>query len=739
MVAGALSLDDALKMVATRATLMTQNCHLNHTGMMACNASSATAKRLFTDHERMSQLGVACNNGEDDCVIAGPLDALSKFAEHCSDRDIKTKKLGVPYGFHSSAMEPILDPLRDLGELIKWRSPLIPIASNVHGRLLDPQDLRSDYFALHARQPVLFAETIQALHRQGLFDTALCLEIGPHPITLPMLRRNLPADICSFISTLQKDRDSWTTLSAALNQISFAADGIDWRKVFEGSGARMTNLPGHPLQLKPSGVSYQEKSLGVANLGLDSEPHSETGQRLLPKLLTARSSDNHLIFETSTHILGPLIAGHNVGGICICPASLFHELILEAAQVALIPTQITVLTVYNLSFHAPFIYEPAELVKPVHVSIRRVSNISKSGDITEIEVTIKTPSKATEEILCCSAVAKVKATKELEHLFLKNAAIVSRQSRHLVNSNDLHSTFQTKLLYEKIFTRVVSYSPDYQALKSFSISDSDLEGVGTFQVPMKSRITGYLSNPVFTDTLLHAAGFMANLTVPADEICICGHVETIEILYDRIDYSGSFSVYCSLINIIKGTIFADAYAVDVDGKVVARVKGMEFKPLRLSSYRKILDHTSPKGRPGAVMTKEEQLIVEDNETFVISQARATSPPTPTVQPHQQELKREFQRIVGDVYGTAEGLDSNQSLVQLGIDSMMQIEITAKLSQAFPHSSLDHDLLFNCDTLQESEDRLLSMMAPQLGSSKSGTPIKTPNKSTVTIPPTFFRQ
>ena len=676
------------------------------------------AEKLFRDHERLSQLSVACRNSGNDCVIAGPLNVLSEFTQLCGNIGIKAKLLAVPYGFHSPAMDPIMVPLQELGRSIRWSPPLIPVASNVHGRFLESRDLQSNYFALHARQPVLFAETIQAFHSEKLFDNALCIEIGPHPITLPILMRSLPEGICSFVSTLQKDRPSWATISAALSQIFLVANDIDWREVFSGSGARMTDIPGHPFLLTPFAVPYQEKSHSITSNKSDSEPYSETGQHLLPKLLSSRSSKNNLVFETSTQVLGPLIAGHNVGGICICPASLFHELILEAAHLALTPSKCTILTVHNISFPTPLIYEPAEGAKKVHVSIRRLSSGSRSADIAEIEVRIKTLSKATEETLCCSAVALYKTITELEHRFFKDAAIVRRQSRHLMNSNNLHSTFRNKLLYETIFSRVVSYSPEYQALTSLSVSDSDLEGIGTFQLPMNSRATECIANTVFTDTLLHAAGFVANLAVPSEEICICGQVESIEILYDRIDYSESFTVYCSLIDIVKGTIYADAFAVNPAGKVVAAVRGIEFRRLRLSSFQKMLNHVDK----AALMQKGQ---VSENETPVTLSAEGTGTATPSIQPDQEKIKIKFERIIGEVYGATDALDSNQSLAELGMDSMMQIEITTRLSQTFPHSSFNTNLLFNCETLQELEENLLAVLSRE---PKSKASIKTPNES-----------
>ena len=306
--------------------------------MIACSASSLKAERILNEYKGLSGLSVACRNSMTDCVVAGSIDSLADFAAICGDLGIKTKRLSVPYGFHSPAMDPILGPLEELGRSISWSPPAIPVASNVYGRFFGPHDLQSSYFALHARQPVLFDQVIKAFGDQQLFENAICIEIGPHPITLPMIKRSLPEGICNFVPTLNRDREAWATLSAALGQVSLIADDINWRETFSGSGAKMVDMPGHPLHPISFGIPYQEpQSRDVIQQSSDFDPYTETQLRLLPRLLTNKSSENNLIFETSTEILGPLISGHNVGGICICPASLFHELVLEAAQVALSP------------------------------------------------------------------------------------------------------------------------------------------------------------------------------------------------------------------------------------------------------------------------------------------------------------------------------------------------------------------------------------------------------------------
>ena len=145
--------------------------------------------------------------------------------EACADKNIKAKRLEVPYGFHSASMDPILPQLNDLGSTVHWSKPSIPIFSTVLGRLLSSDtSFQSDYFALHASQPVLFENCIQDLDSRGILDEAICLEVGPHPVCLPMVRLTVMSDACCCIPTLSKGKAAWESLSAALCQMVLLTD-----------------------------------------------------------------------------------------------------------------------------------------------------------------------------------------------------------------------------------------------------------------------------------------------------------------------------------------------------------------------------------------------------------------------------------------------------------------------------------------------------------------------------------
>ncbi|PQE12579.1 polyketide synthase protein [Rutstroemia sp. NJR-2017a BBW] len=702
--------------------------------MLACRVSQARAEAMIGSGYQFSSLSVSCQNSIDDCVVGGSKEELEVFAATCRSSNIKTKILDVPYAFHSKYMDPILEAMNHLGESVKWKSPTIPVLSNVLGRLFEEGDLKADYFARHARSTVLFSDGIERLKQDVLIDDKTTfLELGPHPITLPMVRNTLESSStrCTYLPTLQKDRSSWISICSALNQMWLDKQSISWRNVFLDSGAKMIDLPGHPLIGKSFVVPFQESPTPSGSMdGAVRSSRKSTGFVLLPWLLISEATDGSFIFETSTSILGPLIEGHRVGGTAICPASVFHELVLEGSQLAFnFANSNEVFIVHDMAFANSLIYSSEEDVKSVFVQITKLPNKLESS----AGFTIKFQGSVHQtETVCCTGTISLRSMKSVLAPFVREASMVKRQSKYILGTENVNvNRFSKRMLYQNIFARVVDYSGTYQTLNSFSVSDSTLEGIGSFRMPPDSHIKHYVSPPTFTDTLLHAAGFIANLLVGSEDICICANVESYEILYGRINYEDTFTIYCSLVE-IKGSMLADAFALTSAGQMVAVIRGMEFKKLRLSAFQRLLNRQTDDPR-----SKKFMYTLDDLPAPKLSSNPSTlvSPTTGSLFAHEganiaamdqrstSNIKRNLIRTVVEVSGfSEEELDYTRAMDELGIDSLMQIEIAAKLTRAFPECRLDHNTFADCETLQSLENMLSSLLLGRINDQKTFQPL-----------------
>lgn len=165
--AGVLDLADGLLLISHRSRLMQ---HSTPGAMLAVTATEAEVAERIGGYA----LDVAAINGPRAVVVAGSADAVDAFAAACKADRIGAQRLVVSHAFHSRLMEPMLGELRSVVAALEHRPPALPIVSNVTGRLAEGYD--ADYWTRHVRQPVRFADGIEALRELGV---DAFVEIGP--------------------------------------------------------------------------------------------------------------------------------------------------------------------------------------------------------------------------------------------------------------------------------------------------------------------------------------------------------------------------------------------------------------------------------------------------------------------------------------------------------------------------------------------------------------------------------
>lgn len=174
-------MQDALTFVATRARLMATKCHPGTSGMVSCRAPVAEVSNVLSENApEMPGLSIACYNSPEDIVVAGPSKSLEQFAEYCKDKGIKQKRLPVPFGFHSSAMDSIVDDLKACASSLDFRPPQIKIGSSLCGRILQlDETFEEDYLAKHTRESVKFSDLVKSFSAELSGSDVQILEVGP--------------------------------------------------------------------------------------------------------------------------------------------------------------------------------------------------------------------------------------------------------------------------------------------------------------------------------------------------------------------------------------------------------------------------------------------------------------------------------------------------------------------------------------------------------------------------------
>nr|POF15331.1 orsellinic acid synthase [Quercus suber] len=670
-IANVISIEDCLHLAASRAQSMARICKSRSTGMLACRFSFSEAKDRMRQSEDFDGLEIVCRNSPRDCVVGGSLQKLSAFASHCSAACLETKQLVVPYAFHSAAMDPIADSLIDLAQSIKLSEPSIPVFSTVLGRRLTYSDLDSSYFSRHTRQPVLFVDALQQLEIEEPMEQATIIEIGPHPSVLPLVSASLSSSGCKMIPSLRKDSEPWVSLSSALCQLAPTLKGIHWTSVFDGSDAKLIDLPGHPLYPVHSAVQYVEERVPDA---MSIKTLQTT--RFLFGLYKLTSTQNDVdLVGTHMSSIGKFIAGHNVGGTPICPASVYFELVLEAALLTDKVRTDEIWTVKNMTFSRPLIYR-GEIDDRTSIRVAL-----KHEQDTSVEFRVEYASDRSEKHeICVEGIVELVSTQSLSSMWLRQHAFVKRQRDYLL-SGELSGInyIQRAMLYEILFPRVVEYSSDYHSIQDLSMSASGGEGYGSVRFPKGGTEGDLVSPPVVSDTLLHAAGFIANAHAKSTDVYICGRVESLVVKYPNLDFTGSYKIYCNLLHVSRDTVLADSFLLNINDEIVAAAQGVHFKKLRLSSFQASISR--------AEASKESHSLSPNVESSHMTGSTKYGTPRTPESPVQNgsespDTASMLLKLVANTCGISDAhLKTDHTLSDLGIDSMMLLELSTAIDKS----------------------------------------------------------
>jgi non-ribosomal peptide synthase protein (TIGR01720 family) len=250
--AGVFTLEEALRLVATRARLMQQ---LPAGAMLAVSLPESEVSPLLNG----TALSLAAVNGPSLCVISGSPDAAADLSRRLDERGLDYRPLHTSHAFHSAMMEPVLEPFREHVRGLKLNPPRLRYLSNVTGTwITEDQATDPDYWVTHLRQTVRFADGLSELFREG---NQLLLELGPgDTLSTLALRHPTRADGLLALPSLRRPRDSHSDvfqLLSALGQLWLRGVEVDWHGFHAREQRRRLPLPTYPFERKRYWIEHR--------------------------------------------------------------------------------------------------------------------------------------------------------------------------------------------------------------------------------------------------------------------------------------------------------------------------------------------------------------------------------------------------------------------------------------------------------------------------------------------------
>eukprot|EP00931_Biecheleriopsis_adriatica_P048348 TRINITY_DN27935_c0_g1_i1.p1 TRINITY_DN27935_c0_g1~~TRINITY_DN27935_c0_g1_i1.p1 ORF type:complete len:5156 (-),score=1260.04 TRINITY_DN27935_c0_g1_i1:82-15549(-) len=250
VVAGVMSLEDGLRLIAARGRTITSKCAAGEGSMVAIFAPEAEVAAAISS-AAVTEVSIAAVNGPKMTVLSGRSSEVDSVVAKLS---ASNRKLNVSHAFHSPLMGPALDPFRKDAEAVAFGKPSIPFFSTLLGKQADEELASTQYWVDHIPGTVRFSKALEVL--QGSIQPEVYLEIGAQPTLVNMAKRIISKGPSFMTSLDPKAPELWQKNQATLGlqrtespidserhdrpEVEFRRQAFPWRE------------PGHPLIRKKS-------------------------------------------------------------------------------------------------------------------------------------------------------------------------------------------------------------------------------------------------------------------------------------------------------------------------------------------------------------------------------------------------------------------------------------------------------------------------------------------------------
>ncbi|WP_185909372.1 SDR family NAD(P)-dependent oxidoreductase [Streptomyces sp. WAC01280] len=235
-VAGALSLDDAARVVALRSKSIA--AHLaGKGGMLSLALSEAAVLERLVDFDGLS---VAAVNGPTATVVSGDPVQIEELARVCKADGFRARIIPVDYASHSAQVQIIEAELAEVLAGLTPRTPRVPFYSTLEGAWVTEPVLDGAYWYRNLRHRVGFAPAVETLATDEGFTHFI--EVSAHPV----LTMALPETVTG-LGTLRREQGGQERLVTSLAEAWASGVPVDWTPLLPAAAGR-PGLPTYAFQ-----------------------------------------------------------------------------------------------------------------------------------------------------------------------------------------------------------------------------------------------------------------------------------------------------------------------------------------------------------------------------------------------------------------------------------------------------------------------------------------------------------
>lgn len=704
-VSGALSLQDGLKLISGRASLMQKSWGTEKGAMISVEADMNTLMDLLSSISttlRDHKIEVACYNGPKSHVLVGSKSSVQALENILVNRIpfIKFKILNVTHGFHSVLTEPFLPHLTKLAEELTFKEPNIPIETCSKDRSW----LRAEphLVAEHTRMPVFFEQAVRRLASR--FGSCTWLEAGSNSPVVGMVRGVLEITAnCSH--SFQPIRLNIAGASEALADATVNLWRSGHKNVQFWPFHRRQKQEYSSMNLPPYQFEKTRHWLPwLENVQL-APPAEVTKVETKPKLLSFlnfrdqshREADFCVNPRSTEYSL--YVQGHAVLANPLCPAPLYIELASQAATTVSGPT--TYLPcVEDLEIQAPL---GMNICRAISMTLKRIEGEQLAWTF---ELSSTKPGENSKKAGSPQSHATGRVRLQVESLrmledFSRYERLIGYHRLDILRNDPDSEAIQGSMIY-KVFAKVVEYAEYYKGVRSIFSKNNEVAGTVSLPKHDLSPLKNTITNPLAIDNFIQVAGLHVNSLSECEDnkVFVCTKVNRIQFnLKFKDSDTGSWVVYSNFSEAEGKEVVNDIFAFEPETKsLVLMILGVRFVKVPVSSLTTVLSRANMVGAETAIIavavdaSRKPVQNLSDRDPVLpavtgASYAKTHAGRKPSDSREEtimsQDLDLQIRQLLNKVAEVPmDQLNADSTLEELGIDSLMITEVYNEVCKQF---------------------------------------------------------
>ncbi len=244
-IAGVFSVEDGLRLVTVRGRLFES---LEVEGaMLSVPLSEKETESFLTEGTTISVI-----NKPNNCVVSGTATAIDDLQKKLVNKDIEVARIHIKVAAHSAQIDPIIPAFKAFLETIDFKTPTIPIISNLNGDWAKADEIITpQYWINHLRKTVRFSDGLSTVFQQ---ENIVLLEVGPGQTLATFARQHPAKKKHHFIySSLRHPKETIPDVPFILKSLGkMWCNGvaINWENYYQHFNPYRTSLPTYPFERK---------------------------------------------------------------------------------------------------------------------------------------------------------------------------------------------------------------------------------------------------------------------------------------------------------------------------------------------------------------------------------------------------------------------------------------------------------------------------------------------------------